>query len=71
MLRRVIWQNVAHVSEVFPASIFIALMMKTVRIYNDGWVLPDYTAKHPRRREVSGYHGGEYEDDSFLGYSAV
>jgi hypothetical protein len=22
-------------------------------------------------REISGSHGGEYEDDSFLGYSAV
>jgi hypothetical protein len=22
-------------------------------------------------REISGYHGGEYEDDRFLGYSAV
>jgi hypothetical protein len=23
------------------------------------------------RHEISGFHGGEYEDDSFLGYSAV
>jgi hypothetical protein len=30
-----------------------------------------HTFTQSQTHEISGSHGGEYEDDSFLGYSAV
>jgi hypothetical protein len=70
LLRHEVWLRFADVSDVLAASNIraISLPKEGLRISEP---CVDWPPHRGLRSEISGSHGGEYEDDSLLGCCAV